>query len=134
MRTKSLSETTLKFSKYIIKMIWKLFAHEHFKYFGDNRENTFWSIIILKVSRILFESRCYIDQFEKFNVFWWTDTFIELKSYLFSKKVCIFFQNFDGDIGVLHSSISTQIFCLFRYSIYLLVKNKSLNYVARSGK
>ena len=54
------SKTTLKFWKYIIKMIWKLLAHELFKYFGDNRQNTYWSIIIPKVSRTLFEIRCYI--------------------------------------------------------------------------
>ena len=41
-------------------MIWKLFAHELFKYFGDNMQNTYWSIITFKVSRILFESKCYI--------------------------------------------------------------------------
>ena len=94
--TKSLSKTTLKFWKYIIKMIWKLFAHELFKYLRDNRQNTYWSTIILKFSRILFESRCSIDKFEKFSVFWLLDTFIELKNYLF--------------IGVLDSKVAKSTF------------------------
>ena len=95
-------------------MIWKLFAHELFKYFRDNRQNIYWSIIILKVSRTLFESKCYIGFFERFSDFDEQDTFIELESYLFSKKVCAFFQNFDEDIGDLHSFISTQTFYFFK--------------------
>ena len=29
-------------------MIWKLFAHELFKYFGDNRQNIYWSKLSLR--------------------------------------------------------------------------------------
>ena len=43
-------QTTSKVWKYIIKMIWKLFAYELFKYFRENRQNIYWSIIILEFS------------------------------------------------------------------------------------
>ena len=50
-------ENHIEILKLYNQIIWKLFSHEFFKYFRNNRQNTYWSIIILQVSRALFESR-----------------------------------------------------------------------------
>ena len=65
----------------------------------------------------MFQKRCYICKFESCRKFWWTDSFFELTAYLFSKKFCIFYQNFEGNIGILDSFLSTQSSDFFEYSI-----------------
>ena len=133
MCTKSISKTTLKILK-ILKLfcqkIWKLLAHELFKCFRNNWQNTYWSIITLKASRTLFESRCYTGELERFRLFWWTDAFTELKSHLFSKKFAFCLKTLTG------KSVSCFVILLFLYArfFYLLVKNKGLNCVAISGE
>ena len=107
------------FWEYIIKMIWKLFLHELFKYFGDNRQNTYWSIIILKVCRTLFESRCYIGWFERFSVFDEQMSSLNWRVICSVKKFAFFFQNLDRDIVVLHSFSSIQTFYFLKYIIFI---------------
>ena len=132
MRAKSLSKTTLKFENMSSKWFKNCLP---FKYFRDNWQNTYWSIIILKVFRTLFESRYYIGKFERFRVFWWTNTFIELKSYyLFSINVCIF-KTLTG-ISVSCTALLALSPFISLSTVYLSTfeKSKTLNYIAKSGE
>ena len=75
-------------------------------------------MIIFLISVTVFENRCYICKFESCRKSWWTYGFIEFTKDMFSKKICIFFQNFDWNIGFLNRFLRTQSSDFFQYSIF----------------
>ena len=52
---KPILKTKLEFWKNV-KMIWKLSTDKFFKFFGNNWQNTYWSIIIILISRLILKN------------------------------------------------------------------------------
>ena len=107
-------KTTLEFWKDIIKAIWPLTTYELFKYFGDNKNNTDWKKVIGE-RWLLIEERCYIWKYDSCMNLWKTYGLLELKTYLFRKKIYIFFQNFDRNIVLL----ALNLFDFLEHSIFI---------------
>ena len=113
--TKPLSETTLKFWRYVFKADIPLFTQYLFKYFGYYRENTNWYIVLFLVSATFFENWRNIGWFQRRKKLWWFSCFIREYVKIFGKKNGVLCQNIDRNVRVLGS--------LFMFKFHNLIKN-----------
>lgn len=100
------SKTTMKFWK-DIKITWQLPTYELFKYFRDYRQNTSGASLYFGFLGPCLKKKV---TFTNLKVARNREQIASLKTHLFCKKFCIFFQYFEWNINALNSFLRTQSF------------------------
>ena len=92
----ALTETTLKLWKNLIEKCWKLVANDAFKYFTDDRQHTYWSVIVFRCTRIFLENwsnRCQLCTFQRI---------VKIFCYIWCIKVLIILYEFHWEVSFLY--------------------------------
>ena len=92
----ALTKTALKLWKNLFQKCWKLVTNNAFKYFRDDRQYTYWSVIVFRFACIFLENwsnRCQL------QVIWELCTFqriVKIFCYICRKKSLLSFKSFTG--------------------------------------
>ena len=92
----ALTKTTLKLWKNLFEKCWKLVTNYAFKYFRDDRQHTYWSVIVFRCTCIFFENWSNICQLQ---AIWKLCTFQRIVKKYAAKNSLLSFKSFPGRLA-----------------------------------